>query len=192
MAKAGRGRRKFAASARLAEERWNGLADGTEGRRGLRGAPVPAATVEAFAALKERLNDLAKNYGDVYTLLPQRWDDTGYPHARVWSDWLRQAAPGLKQHDAAPVYRIGHAADKLPGGEISRCSPRPLSFPVDAQLAAMHLVRPLYEIKWPQRWWKSTPMEARKRERMRLIGGTALPVLHFNELTHKYKTATLC
>src|ERR1700731_4754764 len=82
----------------LAEERWNGLRMGPTDP-GI-AARTGFATVEPFAALKERLSDLAKNYADVYTVLPQK-DDTGYPHAREWSDWVRQAAPGLKQNDAA-------------------------------------------------------------------------------------------
>ena len=163
----------------LAEERWNGprmgpTDPGIAGRTGF-------ATVEAFAALKERLNDLAKNYGDVYTLLPQK-DDTGYPHARVWSDWLRQAAPGLKQHDAAPA--IGAMRQIKSPGEIALLT-KAIELSVDAQLAAMHLVRPgLYEYQVAAKMVEIHAYGGSEAEAYAPIVGTGLDstVLHFNEL----------
>ncbi len=148
--------------------------------RGLRGARVSRA-VEPFAGLKGRLSDLAKNYGDVYTLLPQK-DDTGYPHARVWSDWLREAAPGLKLHDAAAA--VGAMRQVKSPGEIALLT-KAIELSMDAQLAAMHLMRPgLYEYQVAAKMVEIHAYGGSEAEAYAPIVGTGLDstVLHFNEL----------
>jgi Xaa-Pro aminopeptidase len=163
----------------LAEERWNGprmgpTDPGIAGRTGF-------ATVEPFAAVKERLNDLAKNYADVYTVLPQK-DDTGYPHAREWSDWVRQAAPGLKQNDAAAA--IGAMRQIKSPGEIALLT-KAIELSVDAHLAAMHLVHPgLYEYQVAAKMVEIHGYGGSEAEAYAPIVGTGLDstVLHFNEL----------
>ncbi len=163
----------------LAEERWNGprmgpTDPGIAARTGF-------ATVEPFAALKERLNDLAKNYADVYTVLPQK-DDTGYPHAREWSDWVRQAAPGLKQNDAAAA--IGAMRQIKSPGEIALLT-KAIELSVDAHLAAMHLVHPgLYEYQVAAKMVEIHAYGGSEAEAYAPIVGTGLDstVLHFNEL----------
>src|SRR5690348_5626650 len=82
------------------EEKWNGPRMGPtdldiQKKTGF-------GTVEAFSSLKGRLTELAQNYHDIWTLTPHS-SDTGYPHAREWSAWITQAAPGFSLHDVAPA-----------------------------------------------------------------------------------------
>ncbi len=122
------------------EEKWNGP----------RMAPTDTdvqkktgfSTVEAFSNLKARLTDLAQSYHEIWTLTAHT-DDTGYPHAREWSDWITKAAPGIDLRDAAPA--IGAMRQIKSSGEIALLT-KAIELSVDAQLAAMRMVRPgLYE-----------------------------------------------
>ena len=70
------------------QERWHGP------RMAPEDAGIAAKTgfdaVEPITALKGRLAELLSIYTEIYTLTPHE-DDIGFPHARVWSEWL---APG--------------------------------------------------------------------------------------------------
>lgn len=163
----------------LAEERWNGVRMGPDdpgiaGRTGF-------AVVERFANLKGRLSDLAKFFPDVYTLVAHK-EDTGYPHAREWSTWVQQAAPALKLHDAAPA--IGAMRQIKSPGEIALIT-KAIELSLDAQLAAMRLVRPgLHEYQVAAQMVEIHAWGGSEGEAYSPIVGTGLhsTVLHFNEL----------
>jgi Xaa-Pro aminopeptidase len=100
------------------------------------------ASVEAFANLERVVGQLAKVFPRFYTLLPGRYE-TGYPHAQVWSDWLRKAAPGVTLADG--TQKIAALRQIKSAAEIALLI-RAVEVSVDAHLEAMKLMRPgLYE-----------------------------------------------
>ncbi len=162
-----------------AEERWNGVRMGPDDpgiaeRTGF-------VAVEPFATLKARLSDLVKISPEIYTLVPHK-EDTGYPHSREWSAWVQQAAPTVKLHDVAPA--LGAMRQIKSPGEIALIT-KAVELSVDAQLAAMHLVRPgLYEYQVAAKMVEIHAYGGSEGEAYSPIVGTGLhsTVLHFNEL----------
>jgi len=139
------------------------------------------AAVELFAELKTRLDELAKNYNEIYTLLP-RPNDTGYPHAREWSNWLGPAAPGAALRDAAPA--IGAMRQIKSPGEIVMLT-KAIEVSMDAHLAAMRLMRPgLYEYQVAARMVEIHSYAGCEAEAYAPIVGAGLhsTILHFNAL----------
>jgi Xaa-Pro aminopeptidase len=161
------------------EEKWNGprlaATDADVQKR------TGFSTVEAFSNLKPRLADLAQNYHEIWTLTPHQ-DDTGYPHAREWSSWITQAVPGISLRDAAPA--IGAMRQIKSPGEIALLT-KSIELSVDAQLAAMRMVRPvLYEYQVAARMVEIHAYGGCETEAYSPIVGTGLhsTILHFNEL----------
>jgi Xaa-Pro aminopeptidase len=161
------------------EEKWNGP----------RMAPTDAdvqektgfSTVEAFSNLKARLSELTQTYHEIWTLTAHA-DDTGYPHAREWSAWITQAAAGIGLRDAAPA--IGAMRQVKSSGEIALLT-KAIELSVDAQLAAMRMVRPgLYEYQVAARMVEIHAYGGCETEAYSPIVGTGLhsTILHFNEL----------
>jgi Xaa-Pro aminopeptidase len=161
------------------EEKWNGP----------RLAPTDAdvhekagfSTVEAFSNLKARLAELSESYHEIWTLTAHS-DDTGYPHAREWSDWITKAAPGISLRDAAPA--IGAMRQVKSPGEIALLT-KAIELSVDAQFAAMRMVRPgLYEYQVAARMVEIHADGGCETEAYSPIVGTGLhsTILHFNEL----------
>jgi Xaa-Pro aminopeptidase len=161
------------------EEKWNGP------RMGPSDPDIQKKTgfanVEAFSNLKSRLSELAQTYHEIWTLTAHA-DDTGYPHAREWSAWLAQAAPGIVLHDAAPA--IGAMRQIKSAGEIALLT-KAIELSVDAQLAAIRMVRPgLYEYQVAARMVEIHDFGGCETEAYAPIVGTGLhsTILHFNEL----------
>jgi Xaa-Pro aminopeptidase len=161
------------------EEKWNGP------RMGPGDADVHEKTgfaaVEAFTNLKARLTELAPGYREIWTLVPHA-DDTGYPHARESSAWITQAVPGIALRDAAPA--IGALRQIKSPGEIALLT-KAIELSVDAQLAAMRMVRPgLYEYQVAARMVEIHANGGCEGEAYAPIVGTGLhsTILHFNEL----------
>ena len=161
------------------EEKWNGP------RMGPADPDVQKKTgfadVQVFSNLKTRLAELAQTYDEIWTLTPHS-DDTGYPHAREWSAWITQLAPGLVLHDAAPA--IGAMRQIKSAGEIALLT-KAIDLSVDAQLAAMRMVRAgLYEYQVAARMVEIHDAGGCETEAYAPIVGTGLhsTVLHFNEL----------
>jgi Xaa-Pro aminopeptidase len=161
------------------EEKWNGP----------RMAPNDAdiqkktgfATVEAFSNLKGRLTELAQSYHEIWTLTAHP-DDTGYPHAREWSDWITKTAPEIALRDAALA--IGAMRQVKSPSEIALLT-KAIELSVDAQLAAMRMVRPgLYEYQVAARMVEIHSYGGCETEAYSPIVGTGLhsTILHFNEL----------
>jgi Xaa-Pro aminopeptidase len=139
------------------------------------------STVEAFSNLKARLTDLTHMYHEIWTLTAHA-DDTGYPHAREWSGWITQAAPGIGLRDAAPA--IGAMRQVKSPDEIALLT-KAIELSVDAQLAAMRMVRPgLYEYQVAARMVGIHAYGGCETEAYSPIVGTGLhsTILHFNEL----------
>lgn len=161
------------------EEKWNGPRSGPtdpgiQDKTGF-------STVEAFSNLKASLTELAQGYHDIWTLTPHS-DDTGYPHAREWSTWITQNVPGLALHDVAPA--IGAVRQLKSPGEIALLT-KAIELSVDAQLAAMRMVRPgLYEYQVAARMVEIHSYGGCETEAYSPIVGTGLhsTILHFNEL----------
>ena len=163
----------------LEEEKWNGP----------RMAPTDPdvqkktgfSTLEAFATLKMRLTDLAQSYHEIWTLTAHA-DDVGYPHAREWSAWIMNAAPGIGLRDAAPA--LGAMRQVKSPSEIALLT-KAIELSVDAQLAAMRMIRPgLYEYQVAARMVEIHAFGGCETEAYSPIVGTGLhsTILHFNEL----------
>ena len=165
-----------------AQERWNGPRigpsdPGVTEKTGF-------ATVEPFSRLKDRLSEAAKSYKEIYTITPQP-DDTGYPHAREWSNWVTQAVPGMNLRDAQPA--IGAMRQIKSPGEIALLT-KAIDLSVDAHLAAMRLVRPgLFEYQVAAKMVEIHAAGGCEAEAYAPIVGTGFhsTVLHFNELDAK-------
>jgi Xaa-Pro aminopeptidase len=161
------------------EEKWNGprMAPTDTDVQKKSGFP----NVEVFSTLKTRLTDLAQSYHEIWTLTAHA-DDTGYPHAREWSAWITQAAPGIGLRDVAPA--IGAMRQVKSSGEIALLT-KAIELSVDAQLAAMRMVRPgLYEYQVAARMVEIHAYGGCETEAYSPIVGTGLhsTILHFNEL----------
>lgn len=139
------------------------------------------ASVEGFPNLKGRLAEMAQSYHEVWTLLPHS-DDTGYPHARESSSSIEQAAPELTQRDITSA--LGAMRQVKSPGEIALLT-KAIDLSVDAQLAAMRMVRPgLYEYQVAARMVEIHSYGGCETEAYAPIVGTGLhsTILHFNEL----------
>jgi len=168
----------------LAEERWNGVRIGPRDPDVVEKTGV--AAVEEFSNLKARLADLAKSYKEIYTLLPHD-GDTGYPHAREWSEWLQKTVPGMSLRDAAPA--IGAMRQIKSPGEIALIT-KAIELSIDAHLAAMRMMRPgLYEYQVAARMVEIHAAGGCEGEAYAPIVGTGFDstVLHFNELSAQIK-----
>ena len=163
----------------LAEEQWNGVRMGPSDPEIAQ--KTGFASVERFSNLKDQLGELAKHYPEIYTLTAHS-DDTGYPHAREWSAWVSQAAPGVTVRDAAP--NIGSMRQVKSPSEIALLT-KAIDLSIDAQLADMHMVHPgLYEYQVAAKMVEIHSEGGCETEAYAPIVGTGLhsTVLHFNEL----------
>jgi Xaa-Pro aminopeptidase len=160
------------------EEKWNGPrmapdAPGIQKKTGF-------ADVEPYPNLKSRLTQLAQTH-ELWTLLPHP-DDTGYPHAREGSDWIRQIVPAMTLRDVSPA--LGAMRQVKSSGEIALLT-KAIELSVDAQLAAMRMVRPgLYEYQVAAHMVEIHSYGGCETEAYAPIVGTGLDstILHFNEL----------
>ena len=122
------------------KERWNGpqLAPndpGIEEKTGFR-------DVRPFPDLGSVVAQLAQAFSKIYTELPEA-GDIGYPHAQVWSDWLRKQAPGAQLEEVSG--KIGALRQIKSAGEIALLT-RAVEVSLDAHFEAMKMMRPgLYE-----------------------------------------------
>jgi Xaa-Pro aminopeptidase len=140
--------------------------------------------VEPFAELKTRLASLIAIYPEIYTLMPHK-EDTGYPHARVWSEWLAAAAPKGDWRDLTPA--IGAMRQIKSAGEIALLT-KAIELSVDGHLLAMRTTRPgLYEYQVAARMVETHAWGGCEGEAYAPIVGTGIDstILHFNELSRQ-------
>src|SRR6202166_2340690 len=124
----------------LAEEKWNGPRMGPDDP-GIK-EKTGFADVETFAKLHDRVAALAKDFTEIYTELPDPHED-GYPHAAIWSNWVKDAAPSATQKDVSSAVGTLRAI-KSPGELV--LLQKAVDASVDAHFAAMKMMRPgLYE-----------------------------------------------
>jgi Xaa-Pro aminopeptidase len=146
--------------------------------------------VKPFASLHEDLVNLAKTYSTFYTELPPK-QENGYPHLTTWSAWVRSALPQSTIDDIAPALATLRQI-KSPG-EIALIQ-RAVDASVDAQLAAMRMMRPgLYEYQIAARMKEVHEMEGCSREAYAPIVGAGLysTVLHYDDLKNEIKDGDL-
>jgi Xaa-Pro aminopeptidase len=139
------------------------------------------ASVAPFGELRTKLQQLGRSYKEIYTLVPKP-SDAGYPHAREWSSWVSQTAPGLMTRDVAPA--IGTMRQIKSPGEIAMLT-RAIEVSMDAHFAAMRLLRPgLYEYQVAARMVEVHSYSGCETEAYAPIVGSGLhsTVLHFNQL----------
>lgn len=121
-------------------EQWNGprLAPADAGI----GERTGFSVVRPFPELRDVLDKLRPAFDKVYTLLPGK-ADLGYPHAKVWNEWLSTALPQIRLESMAD--KIGALRQIKSPGEIALLT-RAIEVSVDAQLEAMKMMRPgIYE-----------------------------------------------
>ncbi len=162
-----------------AEEVWNGPRMGPSDP-GI-SEKTGFAAVEPIDKLKSRLEDVAKDYKEIYTLVPHD-DDVGYPHARESDDIIKADAPKLALRDVAPA--LGAMRQVKSAGELAFLT-KAIELSMDAQFAAMRMVHPgLYEYQVAARMVEIHTAGGCETEAYAPIVGTGLhsTILHFNEL----------
>jgi len=124
-----------------AKEKWNGIRmspsdPGIEARTGF-------AAIKSFSEMRSTVENLAKLYPDIFTILPYEYENGGYPHEKAVLDWLQLAAPQAKLKDIrSQIYALRQI--KSPG-EIAFLK-QAVDLSLDAHLEAMKMMRPgLYE-----------------------------------------------
>jgi Xaa-Pro aminopeptidase len=168
----------------LEEERWHGPRMGPDDP-GI-AEKTGFAAVESFDKLKSRLKALVSSYKEIYTLLPHP-DDTGYPHAKIWSEWLADAEPRADWRDIAPA--IGAMRQIKSPGEIALLT-KAIDLSVDAHFVAMRMVKPgLFEYQVAARMVEVHSWGGCEGEAYAPIVGTGFDstVLHFNELSRQIR-----
>ena len=165
------------------KEKWNGVRmsptePGIEARTGF-------ASVKPFAELRPTVEALAKNYADVYTILPYEKELGGYPHEKEVADWLQQLAPKLKLKDIREP--IGAMRQIKSPGEIGFLT-RAVELSLDAHLAAMRMMRPgLYEYQIAAKMVEVHATGGSEAEGYAPIVGAGpnSTVLHYDKLSRK-------
>lgn len=123
-----------------AQERWIGPRLGPADPDAHEGTGF--ARVEPFDSLRSELGKLGTSFSTFYTLLPVP-NEIGYPHAQVWTGWIRKALPQAKLVSVAG--RIAAMRQIKSDGEI-RFLARAIEASVDAHFEAIKMMRPgLYE-----------------------------------------------
>jgi Xaa-Pro aminopeptidase len=144
------------------------------------------AAVEPFSKMKVQIAQLASSYDQVFTLTFHP-EDTGYPHAKIWSQWLAEAAPKIALHDATPA--IGAMRQIKSAGEIALLT-KAIEISIDAQLAGMRTTRPgLFENQVAARMVDAHLWGGCEGEAYAPIVGTGFDstILHFNELSRQIR-----
>jgi len=100
------------------------------------------ADVKPFNQLRGELDKAARAYPVIYTLTPPR-NEAGYPHARIWMNWLYQQLPQGNFKDVRPAL---HALRQIKSATELEMLGRAIELSVDAHLEAMKMMRPgIYE-----------------------------------------------
>jgi Xaa-Pro aminopeptidase len=139
-------------------------------------------SVAPYAQLKTDLAALAKTYKTVYTILPPKVED-GYPHFTDAVAFVHAAMPDATVKDAAPA--LGAMRQVKSPGELALLQ-KAVDLSVDAQIAAMHDMRPgLYEYQIAAHMKEVHELGGCEREAYAPIVGTGLnsTVLHYSALT---------
>ncbi len=164
-------------------EKWNGVrmspADpGIEARTGF-------VTVRPFAEMRAAVENLAKTYPCLYTILPYEKELGGYPHEKEVVDWLQQAAPQIKLKDIRA--QISALRQIKSPGEIAFLQ-RAIDLTLDAHLDAMRMMRPgLHEYEVSAKMVEVQAMGGSEAEGYAPIVGAGpnSTALHYDRLARK-------
>ena len=165
------------------KEKWNGArmspADpGIEARTGF-------ATVKPFAEMRAAVENLAKTYPCICTILPYEKELGGYPHEKEVVDWLQQVTPQIKPRDIRA--QITALRQIKSSGEIAFLQ-RAIDLTLDSHLEAMRMVRPgLYEYEVAAKMVEVHAMGGSEAEGYApIIGaGPNSTALHYDRLSRK-------
>lgn len=163
-------------------ERWDGprlAAEDTDAA-----ARTGFATVRAFAELEGELKRLADSFPRFYTLLP-RENEEGYPHTRIWRDWLKARLGNVPLADLRAT--LGAMRQVKAPTEL-RLLEKAIEVSMDAHLAAMRMLRPgLYEYQVAARMEYVHKLAGCEREGYAPIVGAGFnsTVLHYNKLERR-------
>lgn len=144
------------------------------------------AAVKPFADLRSDLQNLAKTFPIFYTLIPDG-PENGYPHLATWSAWVRDALPQSDVRDITKA--LTYMREVKSPGELALMQ-KAIDLSVDAQLAAMKMMRPgLYEYQVAARMKEVHEMGGCSREAYAPIVGTGFnsTVLHYDALDAEIK-----
>src|SRR5207302_89872 len=171
------------------KEKWNGVRmsssdPGIEARTGF-------PSVKSFPEMRATVENLAKLYPTLYTILPYNTELGGYPHEKAVVDWLQLAAPQAKLKDVR-----GQIAAMRPiksPGEIAFLK-RAIDLSLDAQLEAMKMMRPgLYEYQVSAKMVEVHAMGGSEREGYAPIVGAGpnSTALHYDNLSRKIENGEI-
>jgi Xaa-Pro aminopeptidase len=128
----------FLPAKNLQKEKWNGVRmsptdPGIEARTGF-------AAVKSFESdFRSIIENLAKWFPNIYTILPYQKELGGYPHEKAVVDWAQIAAPQAKLKDVRA--QIGALRQIKSPGEIAFLK-EAIDLSLDSHLEAMKLMRP--------------------------------------------------
>ena len=165
------------------KEKWNGVRmsasePGIEAHTGV-------ATVKAFPEMRGEIENLAKAFPCLYTILPYEKELGGYPHEKEVVEWLQQVTPETKLKD---IHTQINAMRQIKSpGEIAFLQ-RAVDLSVDAHLEAMRMMRPgLYEYQVAAKMVEVHQMGGSEAEGYAPIVGAGpnSTALHYDKLSRK-------
>jgi Xaa-Pro aminopeptidase len=142
--------------------------------------------VKPYASLRGDLVALSKEYPNFYTPLTNR-PENGFPHLATSSVWVRETLPGANVLDVTPALTAMRMVKSA--GELALLQ-KAIDLSVDAQLAAMKMMRPgLYEYQVAARMKEIHEWGGCSREAYSPIVGAGFysTVLHYDALNNEIK-----
>ncbi len=166
-----------------AKEKWNGVRmsptdPGITARTGF-------ASVQPISEINGTLQQIAKTYPNIYTILPYETEMGGYPHEKDEMEWLDKNDPQLKRKDIRE--QIGALRQIKSPGEIAFLK-QAIDLSDDAHVAAMKMMRPgLYEYQVAAKMVEVHAMGGSEAEGYAPIVGAGpnSTALHYDRLSRK-------
>jgi Xaa-Pro aminopeptidase len=166
-----------------AHEKWNGvrLSPTDPGIEATTGFP----TVKPFSEMRAAVENLTKFYTAIYTVLPYRQENGGYPHEKAVVDWIKLVAPETKLKDVRPqIDTLRHIKST---GEIAFLQ-KAVDLSLDAHVEAMKMMRPgLFEYQVAAKMVEVHAMSGSEAEGYAPIVGAGpnSTALHYDKLDRK-------
>lgn len=166
------------------KEKWNGMRmspsdPDIEARTGF-------ASVKPFeSGFRALVENLAKIFPGLCTILPYEKELGGYPHEKEVVDWLQLAAPQAKLNDIRA--QVGSLRQIKSPGEIAFLK-QAIDLSVDSHIAAMKMMRPgLYEYQVAAKMVEIHAMGGSESEGYAPIVGAGpnSTALHYDKLSRK-------
>jgi len=170
------------------EEKWNGTRMGPDDP-GIK-EKTGFESVESFVKTRDAVAALAKSFPEIYTELPGPHDE-GYPHAAIWSKWIKDAAPQIVLKDASRA--IGLLRSVKSPGELALLQSA-IDPSVDAHLGAMKLMHAgLYEYQIAAKMVEIHAYAGCETEAYAPIVGSGInsTILHYNKLDRRIENGDL-